>query len=153
MAESPSSRYNLFKNLFSSQILSGGWSRTKGQAVKPTLKAPYCVTGVFSVACSCDTIKICASEEQEFFPSYLAPLGKPLSHSELPSSPLQEMATHSCLVKVCTVGMKKLRVPPSAGRQGIKSAFLSGNRRWPAVHRSGINFCLIKKLGGKNWVT
>lgn len=45
--------------------------------------------------------------------------------------------------------MKRLGVPPSAGRQGINSAFLSvpGSRMWPAVHRSGINFCLIKKLG------
>jgi len=53
-------------------------------------------------------------------------------------------------MKICTVGMKRLGVPPSAGEQVINSAFLSvpASRMWPAVRRSGINFCLIEKWGG-----
>lgn len=59
-------------------------------------------------------------------------------------------------MKICTVGMRRLGVPPNADRQVINSAFLSvpGSRMWPLVHRSGINFCLIEKLGeNPNWVT
>lgn len=58
---------------------------------------------------------------------------------------------------ICTCGYEEMGVPPNADRQVINSAFLSvpGSRKWPQVHRSGINFCLIKKLGEENpnWVT
>lgn len=57
-------------------------------------------------------------------------------------------------MKICIVGMRRLGVPPNADRQVINSAFLSvpGSRMWPPVHRSGIAFCLIKKLEeNPNW--
>lgn len=146
----------MFKNLFSSQIPSGSQSRTKRQAVQPVLKAQCFVTGIFSAACFCDMIKICALEEGELSLSYLPPLRKPLSRSELLSSPLQSVASAFLRDENLLCGYEEAGVPPSAGGQVINSAFLSVpvSRIWPVVHRSGINFCLTEKLGGeKNWVT